>query len=283
MGLCLIGHCGGPCGALFHGNGAKPRKNQAVSCKITLRPRPSKTLLQCKNTASASRSAARRTTRWSAARASTPTISACRSRPMAGSSAPAMPTASSRGSTPRPPRAMPGVLGVWTGADLEAAGYKPFICGLPLKSRDGSPLLQTNRMPLATDKVRYVGDADRLRRRRDGGAGARRGRSDRARHRAAAGRDRCRRSGQARRAAALRSHPEQRRARLSLWRHRQNRRGLRRRRACDQARHRQHPRRRGLDGAARRRSAITTRRPSATRCRCRPRACPATRRSWRGS
>jgi len=56
-------------------------------------------------------------------------------------------------------RTMPGVLGVWTGADMEAAGYKPFICGLPLKSRDGSPLLQTNRMPLATDKVRYVGDA----------------------------------------------------------------------------------------------------------------------------
>ena len=55
-------------------------------------------------------------------------------------------------------KAMPGVLGVWTGADLEAAGYKPFICGLPLKSRDGSPLKQTNRMPLATDKVRFVGD-----------------------------------------------------------------------------------------------------------------------------
>src|SRR6201994_4403132 len=56
-------------------------------------------------------------------------------------------------------KAMPGVLGVWTGADLVAAGYKPFVCGLPLKSRDGSPLLQTNRMPLSTDKVRYVGDA----------------------------------------------------------------------------------------------------------------------------
>src|SRR5215469_17014919 len=55
-------------------------------------------------------------------------------------------------------KGMPGVLGVWTGADMEAAGYKPFICGLPLKNRDGSPLLQTNRMPLATDKVRYVGD-----------------------------------------------------------------------------------------------------------------------------
>src|SRR3984893_17216373 len=55
-------------------------------------------------------------------------------------------------------RAMPGVLGVWTGADLVAAGYKPFVCGQPLKSRDGSPLLQTTRMPLTTDKVRYVGD-----------------------------------------------------------------------------------------------------------------------------
>ncbi|HBY31568.1 MAG TPA: carbon monoxide dehydrogenase, partial [Bradyrhizobium sp.] len=29
-------------------------------------------------------------------------------------------------------KAMPGVLGVWTGADLAAAGYKPFTCGLPL-------------------------------------------------------------------------------------------------------------------------------------------------------
>jgi carbon-monoxide dehydrogenase large subunit len=56
-------------------------------------------------------------------------------------------------------KGMPGVLGVWTGADLAAAEYRPFVCGLPLKSRDGSPLLQTNRMPLATDKVRYVGDA----------------------------------------------------------------------------------------------------------------------------
>lgn len=55
-------------------------------------------------------------------------------------------------------KALPGVLGVWTGKDLDAAGYGPFTCGLPLKSRDGSPLLQTNRQPLATDKVRFVGD-----------------------------------------------------------------------------------------------------------------------------
>src|ERR1700743_1070727 len=56
-------------------------------------------------------------------------------------------------------RGMPGVLGVWTGTDLVAAGYKPFVGGLPLKSRDGSPPRPTNRMPLVSDKVRYVGDA----------------------------------------------------------------------------------------------------------------------------
>ncbi|HEX7883929.1 MAG TPA: xanthine dehydrogenase family protein molybdopterin-binding subunit [Afipia sp.] len=55
-------------------------------------------------------------------------------------------------------RAMPGVLGVWTGNDLAGAGYNPFTVGLPMKNRDGSPLLQTNRLPLMTDKVRFVGD-----------------------------------------------------------------------------------------------------------------------------
>ncbi len=55
-------------------------------------------------------------------------------------------------------KAMPGVLGVWTGTDLTAAGYAPFTCGLPLKNRDGTPLKQTNRTALMTDKVRYVGD-----------------------------------------------------------------------------------------------------------------------------
>src|SRR6476660_678945 len=63
-----------------------------------------------------------------------------------------------RGIDTKAARTMPGVLGVWTGKDLVAAGYNPFTCGLPLKSRDGSPLLQTNRMALATDKVRFVGD-----------------------------------------------------------------------------------------------------------------------------
>ncbi|WP_315832189.1 xanthine dehydrogenase family protein molybdopterin-binding subunit [Bradyrhizobium prioriisuperbiae] len=55
-------------------------------------------------------------------------------------------------------RAMPGVLGVWTGADLAKAGYGVFTTGVPLKSRDGKPVYQTNRPPLVTDKVRFVGD-----------------------------------------------------------------------------------------------------------------------------
>ena len=54
--------------------------------------------------------------------------------------------------------AMPGVRGVWTGADFAADQYAPFVCGMPLKNRDGSPLRQTNRLPLMTDKVRFVGD-----------------------------------------------------------------------------------------------------------------------------
>ncbi|MBR1220621.1 xanthine dehydrogenase family protein molybdopterin-binding subunit [Bradyrhizobium sp. U87765 SZCCT0131] len=55
-------------------------------------------------------------------------------------------------------RAMPGVLGAWTGADLAAAGYGTFGTGVPLKNRDGSPIHQTNRPALALDRVRFVGD-----------------------------------------------------------------------------------------------------------------------------
>src|SRR5215472_5166795 len=33
-------------------------------------------------------------------------------------------------------KGMSGVLGVWMGADLASANYKPFVCGLPLKNRD---------------------------------------------------------------------------------------------------------------------------------------------------
>ena len=113
-------------------------------------------------------------------------------------------------------------------ADLDAAGYGPFTCGLPLKNRDGSPLLQTNRTRADDRQGALCRRSRRLRGRRDAGAGARCRRSGRARHRAAARGDRARGSREARRAAALRSHPEQRRAGLSLWRHRQGRGRVRR-------------------------------------------------------
>ncbi len=55
-------------------------------------------------------------------------------------------------------KAVPGVLGVYTGADLAEAGYGAMRCTLPLKNRDGSPLTNIDRPPLAMDKVRFVGD-----------------------------------------------------------------------------------------------------------------------------
>ena len=53
---------------------------------------------------------------------------------------------------------VPGVVGVYTGADLAAGGYGPMRCVLPLKNRDGTPLTNIERPALATDKVRFVGD-----------------------------------------------------------------------------------------------------------------------------
>jgi carbon-monoxide dehydrogenase large subunit len=53
-------------------------------------------------------------------------------------------------------RAMPGVLGVYTGADL--AAYGTLKCGLPFKNRDGSDMHRPLRRALAADKVRFVGD-----------------------------------------------------------------------------------------------------------------------------
>jgi len=55
-------------------------------------------------------------------------------------------------------RGMPGVLDIYVGKDLVDAGYAPIRCGLSMKNADGSPLLQTDRMALAIDKVRFVGD-----------------------------------------------------------------------------------------------------------------------------
>ena len=55
-------------------------------------------------------------------------------------------------------RAMKGVLAVYTGADLVAAGYGTLKCIVPFKNRDGSEMKKPARNPMPTDKVRYVGD-----------------------------------------------------------------------------------------------------------------------------
>jgi len=53
-------------------------------------------------------------------------------------------------------KTMPGVLAVYTAADL--AAYGPLKCNLPLKNRDGSAIRYTPRPALSADKVRFVGD-----------------------------------------------------------------------------------------------------------------------------
>ena len=54
--------------------------------------------------------------------------------------------------------AMPGVLGIYTGADLVAAGIGLMPKGLVFKNRDGSPMPKPDQIPLTTEIVRYVGD-----------------------------------------------------------------------------------------------------------------------------
>ena len=53
-------------------------------------------------------------------------------------------------------KAMPGVLAIYTAADL--AAYGAHKCALDFKMRDGSPMKRPIRKSLASDKVRFVGD-----------------------------------------------------------------------------------------------------------------------------
>ena len=55
--------------------------------------------------------------------------------------------------------AMAGVIAVLTGAQLTADGIGNLICGWAISSKDGSPMNMGAWSALATDKVRYVGDA----------------------------------------------------------------------------------------------------------------------------
>ena len=53
-------------------------------------------------------------------------------------------------------KAMPGVLAIYTGADL--AAYGTLKCAVPFKNRDGSEMNKPKRPSLTSDKVRFVGD-----------------------------------------------------------------------------------------------------------------------------
>lgn len=56
-------------------------------------------------------------------------------------------------------RAMPGVLAIYTAADLAAGGIGPLPPRQVMNNRDGTPMLSPVKYVLATDKVRHVGDA----------------------------------------------------------------------------------------------------------------------------
>jgi carbon-monoxide dehydrogenase large subunit len=54
---------------------------------------------------------------------------------------------------------MPGVIAVLTGPQLKGDGIGNLICGWMIHSKDGSPMKMGAWSPIATDTVRYVGDA----------------------------------------------------------------------------------------------------------------------------
>ena len=56
-------------------------------------------------------------------------------------------------------RALPGVLAVYTGADLAAAGVKALASPVPFPRPDGKPGASAARHALALERVRYVGEA----------------------------------------------------------------------------------------------------------------------------
>src|SRR4051794_18802176 len=55
-------------------------------------------------------------------------------------------------------RKAPGVLAIFTGADVEKEGFGDVPCLVPLDNRDGTPRADTSRPMLAKGRVRHVGD-----------------------------------------------------------------------------------------------------------------------------
>ncbi len=69
----------------------------------------------------------------------------------------------------------PGVAAVFTAKDMIADGVGGLPCGWQVHSKDGSPMAEPPHPPLATDRVRHVGDPVAVVDRRNPRAGARSG------------------------------------------------------------------------------------------------------------
>ena len=54
--------------------------------------------------------------------------------------------------------AAPGVIALFTGADMVADGVGSLPCGWQIHSKDGSPMLEPPHIPLAPERARHVGD-----------------------------------------------------------------------------------------------------------------------------
>src|SRR6185312_5757636 len=142
MGLCLIGHCGSRTGGLSDRNGAESRENRPFSMQDRTSPQPIENAIAMqkygvgqpvrrKEDDTLVRGKGRYTDDFSLPKQAYAWM--VRSSHAHGVI---------KGIDTSTAKGMPGVLGVWTGADLAAANYNPFTCGMPLKNRDGSPLLQ---------------------------------------------------------------------------------------------------------------------------------------------
>ena len=160
-------------------------------------------------------------------RATTSTTSSCRRWPTWPSCAARTPTPTSARSTRRAAKAMPGVA---RRLRRRRHPVQPAADGLAGRRQRGHPE-QRQHAADPRHRQRQVDRRGRRRgRRRDAGAGARRARGDRRRLGAAAGRRRRREGDPARRAAAPRERPEQRRVRVDGRRQGRHRRRHRRRR-----------------------------------------------------
>lgn len=68
------------------------------------------------------------------------------------------PHAKIRGIDTKPAAASPGVVAVYTGADLQGSGMGGLPCGWLITSKDGTPMKEPPHPVLAVGKVRHVGD-----------------------------------------------------------------------------------------------------------------------------